>query len=130
MARSRSAPMLLPVLALALLLLAWLQRRREQQKGAAGPAPGYSAETGSLRNLTTGEQFDTGSIEAEIVTIWANTLGTSITWMYRNLDQVEDWAYASGAPDDWSARGWPTACGPSDDPRRYCAGFPWGSDDI
>jgi len=123
--------MVLPLLALGLLLLSWLLRRRDAEaQGGAGPSPGYSAQTGDLQNLTTGETYDTASAEAQAVTTWANTLGTSVSWMYRNLDRVEEWAYSMGAPDDWAAQGWPTACGPANDPKRHCAGLPFGSEDF
>lgn len=49
---------------------------------------------------------------------WATAL--SIEDDEVDFDAIEEQAYAAGAPDDWERLGWPTPCGPRDQPRRYC----------
>ena len=101
--------------ALAVVVGLWLLFRRDA--AAAQTDDGGTGE--STATFAPGTTDFTAATRAR----WAKALGVSLDALPA-LDALEDEAYAAGAPDDWAAIGWPTPCGPDDEPRRYCsAGF-------
>jgi len=60
---------------------------------------------------------------------WSRALGIPVSAV--DFDLIDEYARAQGGPDNWegfsssdgskaSGLGWPTPCGPTDDPRIYC----------
>jgi len=59
------------------------------------------------------------AITAKPVTVTSDCFGPKFPNTVTNRTLVQE-ARENGGPDDWCRMGWPSPCGPSDFPGRYC----------
>jgi hypothetical protein len=81
---------------------------------------------GRVRSLSTpgsvqaelGDESAVAQWEAQERQRWASALGIAPGSV--DFTVIEEHAKGGNGPDNWPRLGWPTPCGPSDDPQKHC----------
>lgn len=71
---------------------------------------------------TVGSLGDLSEVRKEDQRDWAPWLGVAPGIIDPGF--VQDAAEAQGGSPDWVSLGWPTPCGPQDDPVKFCSFYP------
>lgn len=104
---------------LLLAFIVWMVARRLLAWAAPRPSTEVGSLTGEDGEVATGA--DLQALEQQQRAEWAKALGVAADKL-PDLDYLEDEAYDQGSPANWASLGWPTPCGPAEEPRRYCKG--------